>query len=230
MSRLVIIPARGGSKRIIKKNIINFCGKPIIYYSLKLAYDSKLFDEIHISTEDATIVEVVEKLSFNIPFLRPRSLSGDQTPIIPVLRWVLQEFQRRGKVFRDVCSLFPCAPLISINDLVKGYNSFDKNGGKIPVMAVGKFPVPIEWALDMDEGGLLKERNPNMFKVRSQEIKPSYFDSGTFVIFPSELLLDETYEGGGEMEGLVLPVERSVDIDELEDLKLAEVIYRGLQR
>src|SRR5947207_11884930 len=115
--RIAIIPARGGSKRIVNKNIRDFCGKPMVAHVLGTAKASGLFDVIHVSTESTTIRRIVEDLGFRVDFLRPIELADDQTPIMPVLKYVADTFASRGQVFDQVWLLMACAPLIDSRDL-----------------------------------------------------------------------------------------------------------------
>ena len=119
MKRLAVIPAREGSKRIKNKNIKNFCGKPIISYALNAAKESGLFDTIHVSTESEEIANIVRDLGFTIDFLRDISLADDITPIIPVLKWVVEKYQSKNIYFDEVVLIMACAPLIDATDLKK---------------------------------------------------------------------------------------------------------------
>ena len=227
---LAIIPARGGSKRIPGKNIIDFCGRPLIAYSLEAARNSDLFSEIHVSTDDDTIALSVADLGFPVPFMRSPELADDMTPLVPVLRWVLQEYERRGQSFDGVCLLMACAPLIEASDLVKGYEVFKSSEYQRPAISVARYPAPVEWAYSMRTDNQLEERQPGMFSIRSQDIEPAFYDTGGFVFFPSRLLLDEVYQGGGTMTGIELPRHKAVDIDEPEDLETAKAIFLGLKQ
>ena len=223
---LAIIPARGGSKRIPDKNIVDFCGKPLIAYSLTAANESGLFDEIHVSTDDAAIATVASEQGFPPEFMRPPELADDHTPLVPVLRWVLEEYTRRGYEFESVCLLMACAPLVRADDLQRGYRALNEGGR--PVLSVARYPAPVEWAYDLDANGALHEQQPGKFALRSQDIAPSYYDTGTFAFISAETLRDPKYQGGGEMTGVVLPPQGAVDIDEPEDLILAKALHWGL--
>jgi len=118
--RIVIIPARGGSQRIKKKNIINFHGRPMISYPLAVAQESSLFDVIHVSTDDDEIANVVRGLGFDIPFMRPPSLADGNTPVLDALEWVIRKYEEQGLSFDTICLLMPASPLISTDDLKKG--------------------------------------------------------------------------------------------------------------
>ena len=226
MSKIAIIPARGGSKRIKNKNITDFCGQPLISYSLKAAQESGLFDEIHVSTESEEIASIVEKLGAPVHFMRPIELADDHTPITPVLQWVLKQYREMGRLFQDVCLLMPTAPLIEAQDLKEGMKIFANHRGQKALIAVGQFPVPLEWAFSREADGLLVPYKPGMFAVRSQDLPKRYYDTGTFCFYTSEQITDTS--GQTSYVGYVLAKEKCIDIDDLEDLRLAEVIYKGL--
>ena len=147
MKRIVIIPARGGSKRIQKKNIKSFCGKPIISYPIKAIIESKLFDKIHVSTDDKKVVEVVNKLGVNVDFFRPKSLSDDFTSIVPVVKYVVDRYKKMNQNFNEVWVILPCSPLLKSSDLIEASSLFNKNKISNSLMSVTEYPVPVEWAL-----------------------------------------------------------------------------------
>ena len=227
--KIVIIPARGGSKRIPNKNNTEFLGKPLIAYSIEVAKRSKLFDKIHVSTEDPAIYETAAALGAPIDFLRPKSLADDHSPLIPVIRWVLKEYVRRHQKFSEVCLLMPCAPLISSEDLVGAYKTFVSNNDGLPVIGVTEFPVPVEWAFGLTADGILDPRAPDMLTKRSQDLEKSYYDCGAFSFHLTDQVLQESTVSGGKMRPYILPRYRAIDIDEPEDLILAEIMCRGLK-
>ncbi len=225
--RIAIIPARGGSKRIKNKNITDFCGKPLIAYSLEAAKASGLFDVIHVSTESEEIRAVVESLGFTVDFLRPAELADDHTPIMPVLKWVLLEYQKKGHEFRDVCLLMPTAPLLDAEDLREGMKIFESHHGKKSLLAVSPYPVPTEWAFSREPDGRLIPAQPGMFAVRSQDLPKRYFDTGTFCLFTSEQVISGQAAGDTNYVAHVLAKEKCVDIDDPEDLLFAQTLYQG---
>lgn len=229
LSVLAIIPARGGSKRLANKNIRDFCGRPMISYSLEAARASRAFDEIHVSTESEAIRDVVVGLGYTEPFLRPAELADDHTPLIPVLRWVLQEYGRRGRIFDAVCLMMPCAPLLTVEDIVGGLEILKNGRNETPVLSVAPYPAPVEWAYSRGENGILGAREPGMFAARSQDLSKFYYDTGGFAFFPAAKLLDEAYVGGTDMLSVVLPSFRAIDIDDADDFERAEIMYLGLQ-
>ena len=226
-ARIAIIPARGGSKRIPKKNIRDFCGRPMIAHILQAARVSGLFDVIHVSTESVDIREVVEKLGFPIDFMRPEKLADDHTPIMPVMKYVVDTYAAKGQVFDQVWLLMACAPHTGAHDLQQAAAMFDRVGGGNPLMAVSEYPAPIEWAFTRSEDGKLTPTQAGMFAVRSQDMEKKYFDTGSFAAFPAATVLAS--QGSGSDSGFVsyvLPKGSVIDIDEEADWALAEEIYR----
>ena len=146
MKRIAIIPARGGSKRIPDKNIKNFCGNPMISYPIKALIESKLFEKIHVSTNERKVVEVVNKIGLKVDFYRPESLSDDYTPIMPVVKYVIGEYRKKNENFDEIWVVLPCSPLINSKDLIKASIKFKQTNSLNSLMAVSEYPVPIEWA------------------------------------------------------------------------------------
>lgn len=228
MTRLAVIPARGGSKRIPDKNIRDFCGKPMVAHILDAARESELFDTIHVSTDSSTIAEVVTRLGTPIDFMRPKSLADDQTPIMPVLKYVAKEYEQQGHSFDQIWLLMACAPLVSADDLKLAESLFTAAGGHDPLLAVSEYPVPIEWAFSRESGGHLKPVQPGMFAMRSQDMEKKYFDAGSFAIFTANTVLSS--EGAGSDTGFIgytLPKGTAIDIDDEEDWALAQAIFRA---
>jgi len=229
--RIAIIPARGGSKRIPNKNIADFCGKPMITYILDVAEKSKLFDVIHVSTDSERIAEIVTSFGFPVDFMRPINLSDDNTPIMPVLKYVVDTYHERGVDFEEVSLLMACAPLIEVNDLIEATKLLHFHNNQMAVLGVAPYPAPIEWAYERQPDGLLVPVQPGMFSVRSQDMVEKYFDAGMFGFFPTKSILES--EGAGRDDqfiGQTLPKYKAIDIDEPEDWLLVEAIYMGLDR
>ena len=225
--RIAIIPARGGSKRIKNKNIVPLAGQPMIHYSLAAAKESRLFDKIHVSTDSEEIRNVVENLGFPVDFLRTKELADDFTPIMPVLKWTLEQFLKLGKPFDEVCLLMPTAPLLLADDLIGGHKTLLAHDRKKPALAVSVFPAPIEWAFNMDRDGSLVANQPEMLSKRSQDLTPKYFDTGMFCFFSGEQILKGRPPEEQTFVGHLLGRDRVVDIDTLDDLALAEALYLG---
>lgn len=227
---LAIIPARGGSKRIRNKNIVDFCGRPIISYSLDCARDSGLFDKIHVSTDSPEIAAAVENLGYPIDFLRTPDLADDMTPLMPVVRWVTEQYVARGDNVEAVCLLLPCAPLVQADDLRGAHDAFKKHGPALPVVSVVPYAFPIQRALYQGEDQILHPLFPEHWSKRSQDLPPTFHDAGAFYFFGAEQVLSGGQTIGEDMVPYAMPRHRAVDIDEPEDLELAKLIFRGQQR
>ena len=227
--KLAIIPARGGSKRIKSKNIIPFMGKPMIAYALEAAEKSNLFDKIHVSTDSEEIKSVVEKLGYPVDFMRPSHLADDMTGLLPVLKWVQCEYQERGLDFEDICCLMPTAPLLEAEDLIAGYELYENNNKYHPLMVVAPFPVPIEWAFHRDQKTLLTPVEAASLEKRSQDIEESYYEAGPFSFLHASHLSEDVQLFERKFLSFLLPRDKAVDIDNLEDLEHAKTLYLGRQ-
>lgn len=206
MRRLAIIPARGGSKRIPRKNVKDFCGKPIICHVIDNAKKSGIFDKIHISTEDQGIAALVGKVGFKPDFMRPIELADDHTPLVPVLKYVIDKYSEFGEEFDQIWLLMACAPLIRPYDIQCAAKAMDGFGGRQAMLAVAEYPVPIEWAYQLKENGQLVPENPGAFATRSQDLKKKHFDVGAFACFPIDVIKNFTGAGSDQVfVGYVLP-------------------------
>jgi len=223
--RLAVIPARGGSKRIPRKNIAPFCGKPMIAYALDAVANSGMFDKIHVSTDSDEISEVVEALGFPVDFKRDAALADDFTGLVPVLRWVVEQYRLRGEVYDQICCIMPTAPLLRSQDIVEAFEIFSRHNARHPLLVTAKFPVPIEWAFRRSDDGLMTAVTPESLTRRSQDLPHAYYECGPFAIWnPSHLVSDNPLTG--QVLSYVIPAERAVDIDTPEDLVYAERLFR----
>jgi CMP-N-acetylneuraminic acid synthetase len=225
--RLLIIPARSGSKRIKNKNIKKFHDQPIIYYPLKVSMKSKIFDKIHVSTDSTKISKVVNKLGRFVDFLRPKDLSSDNISLISVLEYVINKYEEEGINFDEVWSILPCSPLLKINDILKCKKLIKLN--KSPVIAVSPYAAPLNWGFQVQNNLIYKAdekiiRNENLSKIKK------YYDSGQIYCFPIDTIKKKNFSFKKKIIAYKLPIERSVDIDTKEDWKLAEVLYQGLKK
>lgn len=227
--RIAILPARGGSKRIPNKNIRDFCGKPIIAYALDAAHKSGLFECIHVSTDSRNITEKVVELGFEIDFMRPADLADDHTPIVPVLKYVVEQYREIGRFFDEVVLIMPCAPLIESGDLIGASALMEQFESRKQVLAVSPYPVPVEWAYDLSDDGILTPLQSGKFSIRSQDLRDKYFDVGMFCFFPvNKILMAEGAGDDGAFVGYEVPKSKAVDIDNEDDWLFAEAIYRGM--
>ncbi len=227
MKRIVIIPARGGSKRIKKKNIKNFCGKPIISYPIKAIIESELFDKIHVSTDDKKVVKVVNKLGIDVEFYRPKSLSDDYTTIVPVVKYVVDRYKKMNQNFNEVWVILPCSPLLKPSYLIEASILFNKTKLSSSLMSVTEYPVPVEWAFKKNKNGNLKPLNEGAFKIRSQDLEKKYYDAGMFYIYSEKYILNTEYNGSdSNIIPYVIDKASAIDIDDNEDWIIAEKLFK----
>lgn len=228
---ICLIPARSGSKRIKNKNIKIFLNKPIIKYTLEAAKKSKLFDIIHVSTDSNKIKKIVEKDKIKIAFMRPKKLSGDNVPLIDVFKYVVSKYQKMGFNFKEVWSLMPCSPLITYKDLKKISKFINKIKFIRPILSVSKYQVPIQWAYKIRKNNILKPISKRYLTYKSQELSTTFFDSGQFIIYPVTYFEKKNRKKiDKDFMGYILPQHKSIDIDDIDDWKLAEITYRGINK
>lgn len=189
MSSVAIITARGGSKRIPRKNIKDFCGKPIIAYSIETAIQSRLFDEVMVSTEDEEIAEVARHFGAQVPFMRTRKKSDDYTGSEDVVKEVIDMYEKGGKSFEDVCCIYPTAPLISTSILSQAYKRFKEEKAEA-LLPVVKFSYPPQRSL-VDRNGYLSFKWPDFANSRSQDLESLYHDVGAFYFIKKDVLMSE---------------------------------------
>mgnify|MGYP001351096374 CR=1 FL=1 len=222
MNRLLIIPARGGSRRIKNKNIKKFFDKPIISYPLAAAKKSRLFKKIHVSTDSKKIKSVVKKLGYDPEFMRSRMLGRDEIGIIDVLNFVIKKFIKLKVVFDEVWCLYPCSPLISSKDLRKISSFFSKQNNSL--MTVSEFQVPIYWALKKDGKKNLKPIFNNKLHLSSKIFSKSYYDNGCLIVLKKKDFFKNFYQI--KFSGYEMPLYKSVDIDNMNDWRLALKFYK----
>jgi len=200
---------------------------PIISHALKAARETGLYDRIHVSTDSARIADVVAELGHPVAFMRPDELADDLTPILPVLKHVVETFAARGETFDQVSLIMACAPLIEASDLLEADKLFSVHEGTKSVAGVTAYPVPIEWAFDRGEDDALVPVQPGKFAVRSQDLAVRYYDVGAFTIIPVKFVLELDGAGDDSLNvAYVLPREKAVDIDDENDWRFAEALFR----
>lgn len=227
MTRVAIIPARGGSKRIPRKNIKPFCGKPILAYSVEAALKSKLFDEVMVSTDDAEIAEVAKKFGASVPFMRSAETANDYAILKDVLNEVLARYAELGKTFDEVCCILPTAPLIETDDIIKSHEILEKENC-VSVVPVVKFSYTIFRSLKI-ENGRLAMNWPENYAKRSQDLPEAYHDAGLFYWYDRKYFEEKTASFGADSCPYILGEEKVQDIDTLEDWKIAEMKYKILK-
>lgn len=224
MRNICIIPARGGSKRIPRKNVKEFLGKPIIAYSIEAALKSGLFDEVMVSTDDQEIAAIAKQYGASVPFMRSEATANDFATTKDVLDEVLDEYQKLGKSFDAMCCIYATAPLISAQDVKDAYARLTQSVFTC-VYPVVQFSYPIWRCLDVAEDGSMKRHWPEYENSRSQDLPKEYHDTGTFYWYK---LTDNAIQSG-KIGAIIVPEERVQDIDTETDWKLAEMKFALLQ-
>ncbi|PHQ58173.1 MAG: pseudaminic acid cytidylyltransferase [Sulfurimonas sp.] len=219
-----IIPARGGSKRIPRKNIKDFFGKPLIAYSIKTALDSKLFEKVIVSTDDEEIAKIAREYGAEVPFMRSKELSDDFTGTGDVIKDALEYLKSQGEEYRYVCTIYATAPLLDVKYLIKGFEVL-KNSNAHMVFSATSMPFPIQRTFKLTEDGRCKMFTPEHFMSRSQDLEEAYQDAGQFYIEDTSTPLTDIPFGKDSIP-LILPRHLVQDIDTLEDWKRAEYMYK----
>ncbi len=222
---IAVIPARGGSKRIKKKNIKLFLGRPIISYSIKAAINSKIFDRVIVSTDCNKTMIVSKKYGAEILFQRPKSLSGDYVGTREVVSHAASWLNKNISKPKFICCLYPTAPLLNVSDLKKSYKIIKSNKWKY-VFSASKFSYPIQRAFYLDKLKKVRMFNSKNFNRRSQDLKSAYHDAGQFYWGSYESWQSKTPIFGKESTFHLVPKLRVQDIDDLEDWKIAEKLYK----
>jgi N-acylneuraminate cytidylyltransferase len=225
---IAVIPARGGSKRIPRKNIKNFCGKPIIAYSIQAALASGLFDRVIVSTDDEEIAEVSRALGGETPFMRPAELSDDHTGTAAVVRHAIRWINEHDGQVQNVCCIYATAPFIQVQFLKYGYERLIGFQKKF-AFSVTSFPFPIQRAVRIRQNGTLEAFYPECVSMRSQDLAEAYHDAGQFYWGQAQAWLDNAVIFSPDSVPVILPRYLVQDIDTLEDWKRAEVMYKVLQ-
>lgn len=228
MAKLAIIPARGGSKRIPKKNIKEFHGRPIIAYVIDAARHSALFDEIMVSTDDDEIASVALACKASVPFKRSDANANDFATLVDVILEVLENYKKEGKEFDTVCCILPTAALISQQRLSEGYEKLQslKLSTLMPVM---RFAYPIQRALKNTDG-LLQMREQEHLLTRSQDLEPYFHDSGQFYWLKTQDLLREKTIFTSRTGFIEINETEAQDVDTLLDWEMLHVKYNYLKR
>jgi pseudaminic acid cytidylyltransferase len=229
---VALIPVRGGSKRIPRKNIKHFCGKPIIAYSIEAAIVSKLFDKVIISTDDKEIAETAKGYGAEVPFIRPANLSDDYTATNDVIIHCINWFLDQGYRLNSVCLIYATAPLIRNDDLIEAHKIFLTNKWEF-VFSATSFVYPIQRAFMKLETGGIKMFQPEHFRTRSQDLPTAYHDASQFTFGKTDAWLDginTTNTFSEKTTFVTIPPYRAVDIDTEEDWIRAELIMELLKK
>jgi pseudaminic acid cytidylyltransferase len=220
-----IIPARGGSKRIPRKNVREFCGRPMIAWSIQAARKSGLFQRIIVSTDDREVSEVARQAGAEVPFIRPAELADDHTPTLPVIRHAVRWLEDHGEVVEAACCIYATAPFLRTEKLHNGLEVLHQFPGTDFVFAVTNFGFPIFRALRLDAGGRVAMFWPEHEKSRSQDLPEAFHDAGQFYWGTGVAWQKCAGLFSSRSRGLALPRTQVVDIDTEEDWRLAERIF-----
>lgn len=226
--KLAVFPARGGSKRIPRKNIKPFCGKPIIAWSIAAAHGSGCFDRVIVSTDDAEIAQVARDAGAEVPFLRPPELSDDHVGTIPVVRHAIECQAAIGEAPSLVCCIYATAPFLVADDIKRGLDVLERSGSDF-AFSVAKYPFPIQRAIRTDAAGRVSMFNPEHFQTRSQDLEEAYHDAGQFYWGLASAWRSAETLFGPASAAVVLAPHRVQDIDTPDDWARAEWMFKALQ-
>lgn len=226
---VAVIPARGGSKRIPKKNIKQFSGKPIIAYSIEAALGSQLFDQVIVTTDDPEIAHVAKRWGAEIPFERPPELSGDYTPTLPVIRHAIHSLEARQQAeLERVCCIYATAPFLDVSRLVEGHGLLEENKSLDFVFSATRYPFPIQRALYLEPSDQTARMfQPQHANTRSQDLVEAFHDAGQFYWGRRDAFLDQENIFTASSAPVLLPRNQVQDIDTLEDWDCAEQLYQN---
>lgn len=224
MANLAIIPARGGSKRIPRKNIKSFLGKPIIAYSIEAALNSKLFDEVMVSTDDEEIATIAINYGAKVPFLRSNTTANDYAVLAEVVEEVRNNYSKENKNFENICCILPTAPFVTSSKLAEAYNKLTEHSFD-SVFPVLEFSFPIQRALQIENNKVAMVWNEHL-NTRSQDLESRYHDSGQFYWLNEEAFCREKKLFTKNSGAIIISQLEAQDIDTETDWKLAEIKYK----
>jgi pseudaminic acid cytidylyltransferase len=224
---VAMIPARGGSKRIPRKNIKLFHGKPIIAYSIEAALKSGLFDEVIVSTDDEEIASVAKQYGAKVPFIRPEKLSDDYATTVEVIKHTLNWYSEHSKDISVICCVYATAPFIKKSVITEGYKAITEKGYQFSFVAT-EFPFPIQRAIKVTEQGAVSMFCPETMNTRSQDLEKSYHDVGQLYWGHAQAFLDNRPLYSPDACAVIIPASDARDIDTPEDWQFAEILYQAL--
>jgi pseudaminic acid cytidylyltransferase len=225
MHRIAIIPARGGSKRIPRKNIRRFHGKPIMAWSIKAALESNIFDSVIVSTDDDEVASVAIESGAEVPFRRPAELADDFIPMVPVIRHAINWWEENRTPVNLACAISATAPFLRCEDLKQGLQALEVEPSLEFAIGVTSFSFPIFRALRMDERGRISMFWPDKELARSQDLPPAWQDAGQFDWGTRAAWREHNGTFSAKTVGIKIPRQRVQDIDTLEDWVVAEALF-----
>lgn len=225
---IAIIPARGGSKRIPRKNIKEFHGKPMIAYSIEAALNSRCFDKVIVSTDDAEIANVAIKYGAEVPFMRPEHISDDYSTTLDVIKHAVEFTVLQGWGVKNVCCVYATAPFLIPEFIQRGFVELTSSKTDYAFSATS-FPFPIQRALKLIGEQVVEMFHPEHLNTRSQDLEEAYHDAGQFYWGTAEAFIAKKDIFGAKSKVVLLPRKRVQDIDTPEDWDLAEALYRAIE-
>ncbi len=225
---ICVIPARGGSKRIPRKNIKEFNGKPIIAYSIEAALESDCFDQVIVSTDDNEISEVAKRYGAYVPFIRPDELSNDYVGTIPVIKHAIEWMEGDSNHIENVCCLYATAPFVQSKIISEAYQQLISSKSDY-CFSVTSFAFPIQRAIKIVQGDKVDMFYPEHFNTRSQDLEEAFHDAGQFYWGKAQAFKDELALFSEVSSPYVLPRYLVQDIDTIEDWIRAELTYKAIQ-
>lgn len=226
---IAIIPARGGSKRIPRKNIREFCGKPIIAWSIEAALKSDCFDQVIVSTDDSEIADIASQYGAEIPFMRPVELANDTAATIPVIKHAIEWFTNNEQKPDLACCIYATAPFVTKEDLVRGQEIISADNNIDYAFSVSSYAFPIQRAIRITNEDKVEMFQPEHFNTRSQDLEEAYHDAGQFYWGQSDAWLASKPIFNSESAPIILPRHRVQDIDTSEDWLRAEWMFKAIQ-
>lgn len=226
--KIAVIPARGGSKRIPRKNIKMFCGLPMISWSIRAAIQSKCFDRIIVSTDDLEIAEVAKKYGAEVPFIRPEELSNDYIGTIPVISHAVEWQNKNGPAATEACCLYATAPFVKPADLQRGLKILQDTGASY-AFGVTTYAFPIQRAIRINHEQRIEMLYPQYFNTRSQDLDECWHDAGQFYWGKAAAWLAQSQIFTHLAAPVPLPRHRVQDIDTPEDWDRAQLLFRMLR-
>ncbi|MCK1511878.1 pseudaminic acid cytidylyltransferase [Bradyrhizobium sp. 190] len=227
--KIAVIPARGGSKRIPRKNIRMFCGKPIIAYSIAAAQQTGLFDQIVVSTDDEEIAAVAREFGATTPFIRPKEIADDFTGTNAVVKHAVAWFNAQSNDVTLACCLYATAPLVQARFITEGYEALARSDAAF-AFSVTSYAFPIQRAVRITPDGRVDAIYPEHRMTRSQDLEHAYHDAGQFYWGTARAFLEEMPVFAPHSIGVILPRHLVQDIDTLEDWDRTELMFRALHR
>ena len=225
---IAIIPARGGSKRIPRKNIKEFHGKPMIAYSIEAALESNCFDKVIVSTDDSEIAEIARKYGAEVPFMRPDNIADDYATTLDVIKHAIEYTEQQGWGVENVCCIYATAPFLTPEFIKKGLQELTKSTIDYAFSATS-FPFPIQRAIRFNAQERVEMLQPEHLNSRSQDLEEAYHDAGQFYWGTAIAFLNGKPFFSPQSKAILLPRKRVQDIDTPEDWELAEALYKALQ-